>query len=162
MLVLSRKIGEQIVLPGCGVTIAVVRVDEKRVRLGIEAPPETLVHRREVWDRVSAGKGLPSQPAPTNHPSVQTAGTSDTAPGSFTELAERLVERIHQRTHGSIRSLSVEAGEGRVIVHGAANSYYARQLAYVAAVEVLGPAEPNGTGELDLDIDIDVLTATHD
>jgi carbon storage regulator len=49
MLVLSRKIGERIVVPGCKLEIAVVAVNGKTVRLGISAPPEVEVHREEVW-----------------------------------------------------------------------------------------------------------------
>ena len=52
MLVLSRKTGEDIVLPGRGVTIGVVSVKGNQVRLGISAPPETTVHRGEVWRRI--------------------------------------------------------------------------------------------------------------
>ncbi len=52
MLVLSRKTGEEIVLPGRGVTIGVVAVNGTRVQLGISAPSETSVHRGEVWRRV--------------------------------------------------------------------------------------------------------------
>ena len=56
MLVLSRRQREQIVL-GVGdrvVTIHVVRVQGNRVRLGVEAPRDVVIHRREVWDRVVA------------------------------------------------------------------------------------------------------------
>ncbi|NLX95036.1 MAG: carbon storage regulator [Rhodopirellula sp.] len=52
MLVFSRKVGEGIVLPGCGVTVTVTRVAGKRVRLSILAPPEMLVHRTEVLRRI--------------------------------------------------------------------------------------------------------------
>ncbi len=54
MLVLSRKVGEEIVLPIYGVTIGVVAVAGKRVRLGITAPPDVKVHRKEVWQRARA------------------------------------------------------------------------------------------------------------
>ena len=49
MLVLSRKSGESIVVPGCDVTITVVRVRGNRVQLGISAPSDVAVHRDEVW-----------------------------------------------------------------------------------------------------------------
>lgn len=64
MLLLSRKIGQQVVLPGCGVTIGVVRIVGNKVQLGIQAPPETSVHRQEIWDRISAQQGtrMASQP----------------------------------------------------------------------------------------------------
>ena len=52
MLVLSRKVGERVVLPDCGVTVEVVAVSGKRVRLGFAAPPGTRVHRTEVWNRI--------------------------------------------------------------------------------------------------------------
>jgi carbon storage regulator len=52
MLVLTRKIGQQIVLPGCGVTINVINSDKNRVRLGIAAPANVPVHRRELWERI--------------------------------------------------------------------------------------------------------------
>ncbi len=52
MLVLTRKIGQQIVLPGCKVTIDVLEVGKNRVRLGILAPSTTQVHRSEIWRRI--------------------------------------------------------------------------------------------------------------
>lgn len=51
MLVLSRKSGESIVVPGCDLKITVVKVVGQRVRLTIEAPSEIAVHREEVWLR---------------------------------------------------------------------------------------------------------------
>ena len=52
MLVLTRKLGEEIVIPSLEVTIRVVEVRGEKVRLGIEAPTEIAVHRKEVWDRI--------------------------------------------------------------------------------------------------------------
>jgi carbon storage regulator CsrA len=57
VLVLSRKAGQQIVLPDCGVTIDVVAVTGRRVRLGITAPSGTRVHRTEVWQRICQPDG---------------------------------------------------------------------------------------------------------
>lgn len=51
MLVLSRKVGEQIVI-GQGVTVTVVEVNGQRVRLGIVAPAHVPVHRSEVCQRI--------------------------------------------------------------------------------------------------------------
>jgi carbon storage regulator len=47
MLVLSRKVGEQIVIDGC-ITVTVVAVDGNKIRLGITAPPEVRIDREEV------------------------------------------------------------------------------------------------------------------
>jgi carbon storage regulator CsrA len=49
MLVLSRKINEGINL-GNGVVLTVVEIRGDKVRLGVVAPPEMSVHRKEVWD----------------------------------------------------------------------------------------------------------------
>jgi carbon storage regulator len=58
MLVLSRKIGEAIVMPNCDLTITVLGVEGKKVRLGLTAPPDVSMHRAEVWLRISeAEKG---------------------------------------------------------------------------------------------------------
>ena len=51
MLVLSRKLGESIVLPDCQVTITVLAIHGNRIRLGVTAPPDIPVHRTEVWTR---------------------------------------------------------------------------------------------------------------
>jgi carbon storage regulator len=50
MLVLTRKVGEQIVI-GDDVCITVVAVQGDHVRLGITAPTDTRVDRREIHDR---------------------------------------------------------------------------------------------------------------
>lgn len=52
MLVLSRKLGESIVIGG-QITVKVVRVEGDTVRLGIEAPREVPVHRTEVLQRIN-------------------------------------------------------------------------------------------------------------
>ena len=61
MLVLTRKIGQQIVLPGCSVTIDVVCVTKSQVRLGIEAPFDVPVYRREILDRIHRQREHQSQ-----------------------------------------------------------------------------------------------------
>ena len=53
MLVLSRKKNESIVVND-NVTIVVVDIRGDKVRLGIEAPKEIAVHRREIQDLVES------------------------------------------------------------------------------------------------------------
>ena len=47
MLVLSRKVGERIVLSG-GVVLTVLAMHRTQIRLGVEAPPEVSVWREEI------------------------------------------------------------------------------------------------------------------
>jgi carbon storage regulator len=54
MLVLSRKLGERIML-GEGITITVVSVRGERVKLGITAPAELPIHREEIHQRIHGG-----------------------------------------------------------------------------------------------------------
>lgn len=47
MLILSRKVGEKIVI-GDGITVVVSQVAGNRVTLGLEAPPEVRILRGEL------------------------------------------------------------------------------------------------------------------
>jgi len=87
MLVLSRKKDESIVINN-DITIVVVEIRGDKVRLGVEAPKEVPVHRREVYEAIARGEpivqALPTEsaaslrcdghaaaapaPAPTEHP----------------------------------------------------------------------------------------------
>lgn len=51
MLILSRKLGESIVIDG-RITVKVVRLEGDTVKLGIAAPMEVPVHRQEVYDEI--------------------------------------------------------------------------------------------------------------
>lgn len=51
MLVLSRKKNESIIINN-DITITVVEIRGDKVRLGVEAPKEVPVHRREVYDAI--------------------------------------------------------------------------------------------------------------
>lgn len=52
MLVLSRKIGQKILLNNGEITLVVVDIRGDRVRLGFQAPPEVTIHREEVQDHI--------------------------------------------------------------------------------------------------------------
>jgi carbon storage regulator len=55
MLVLTRKTDESIVI-GDDIVVTVIRVRDGKVRLGIEAPKEVAVHRREVYLAIKGGE----------------------------------------------------------------------------------------------------------
>lgn len=47
MLVLSRKLGEKIMIGG-GIVVTVVKIDRNQIRIGIEAPGEVPIYREEI------------------------------------------------------------------------------------------------------------------
>jgi carbon storage regulator len=51
MLVLTRKLGEVIAI-GDDIKVTIIEIKGKQVRLGIEAPQHTTVHREEIYQRI--------------------------------------------------------------------------------------------------------------
>jgi carbon storage regulator CsrA len=52
MLVLERKIGQEIVVPTCQVTVKVLEIEGSKVSFGVSAPADVPVHREEIWNRI--------------------------------------------------------------------------------------------------------------
>jgi carbon storage regulator len=55
MLVLTRKIGEEIIING-EICVSVVRLRGNRVQIGIKAPDGVPIRRRELLDRNAADR----------------------------------------------------------------------------------------------------------
>ena len=51
MLILTRRVGETVMI-GDEVTITVLGVKGNQVRVGINAPKDIAVHRKEVYERI--------------------------------------------------------------------------------------------------------------
>jgi carbon storage regulator len=51
MLILTRKAGESIVIDG-RIVVTITRLDGDVVKVGIEAPSDVPVHRREVYEEI--------------------------------------------------------------------------------------------------------------
>lgn len=73
MLVLSRQRDETIII-GDNIEVTVVDIRGDKVRLGITAPKDISVHRKEVYEAIRrenrqaaqpAGEAAPASPAPT-------------------------------------------------------------------------------------------------
>lgn len=77
MLVFTRKRNEAIVI-GDGIEVRVLRVGKDGVRLGIVAPQEVAVHRREIYDAVCAAN----------------RSAAESSAGDAPELAARLRLRL--------------------------------------------------------------------
>jgi len=55
MLVLSRRKNESIVIDG-RIEVTIVDIRSKRVRVGITAPEDITVHRKEIQDKIEKNK----------------------------------------------------------------------------------------------------------
>lgn len=73
MLVLSRKKNESIVINN-DITIVVVEIRGDKVRLGVEAPKEVPVHRREVYDAIHRANGAEGASGEGKAPANNEAG----------------------------------------------------------------------------------------
>lgn len=51
MLILTRRVSEALII-GDDITITVLAVKGRQVRLGIEAPKNVSVHREEIYQRI--------------------------------------------------------------------------------------------------------------
>ena len=76
MLVLSRKKNESIVIND-DITIVVVEIRGDKVRLGVEAPKEVPVHRREVFDAIRRNEAAVGSKA--KDPDADSAAKTDAA-----------------------------------------------------------------------------------
>ncbi|WP_028050741.1 carbon storage regulator CsrA [Cellulomonas sp. URHD0024] len=96
MLVLSRRVGERLVI-GDDIVVTVIEVRSDGVRLGIDAPREVRVHRAEVLEAVRAANVdavaadestaaalqrlvLPPRPTSPGQPEPAAADSSGTPP----------------------------------------------------------------------------------
>ncbi len=59
MLVLTRKLGEVLRI-GQGITVRVIDVKGKQIKIGIEAPADQLIYREEVYEKIQAENKLSS------------------------------------------------------------------------------------------------------
>jgi len=54
MLVLTRSVGERLIINDGEIRINVLEVKGNQVRLGIEAPKHIAIHREEIYNRIKA------------------------------------------------------------------------------------------------------------
>jgi carbon storage regulator len=63
VVVLSRKLREEIVVPEYGLVFTILEIQGNKVRVGVAAPPHVEIHRREVWES-APGAALPAADRP--------------------------------------------------------------------------------------------------
>ncbi len=52
MLVLSRKVGESVIIHN-NIKITILGISGNQIKLGFEAPPDVLIFRQEVYEKVA-------------------------------------------------------------------------------------------------------------
>lgn len=131
MLVLSRRNGESIVI-GNGIVVTVLAVKGKTVRLGINAPPEVVVHRQEVQERIMSSQRR-------------------------SEVEDAADTLLRDKSRGSFRDVSCQCeDEGTVILRGHSTSYYEKQVAQETlrgmdgVMQVVNEIEVTASGNLPL------------
>jgi carbon storage regulator len=67
MLVLTRKLHQSIVI-GDAIEVVVLEVRGEQVRLGIRAPKDVTVHRKEIYDQIQEENRESSEVRPEDVP----------------------------------------------------------------------------------------------
>ena len=67
MLVLTRKVNQSIVI-GDDIEVVVLEVRGEQVRLGIKAPRNVVVHRKEIYDQIQEENQAASTVNPADVP----------------------------------------------------------------------------------------------
>ncbi len=86
MLVLSRKKNESIIIND-DITIVVVEIRGDKVRLGVEAPKEIPVHRREVFDAIQRNEAAAANKEAAAGNKEAAAGNKEAKAGNQTDAA---------------------------------------------------------------------------
>jgi carbon storage regulator len=62
LLILTRRISEAVII-GDDVTVTILGIKDRQIRLGINAPKEVSVHREEIYQRIQQERGkAPAEP----------------------------------------------------------------------------------------------------
>jgi carbon storage regulator len=123
MLVLSRKLGEEIVI-GDNIRLTVVAILGNQVRLGFTAPRDVFIQREELRPEV---EDLGTACAPGN-PGGE-ALTDDANASPPLPDVEQLEARVLARLGGRVRNFRLLVRGGGLVLTGQARTYYAKQLA---------------------------------
>lgn len=57
VLIFTRRVGEEIRI-GDHIRVKIIDIKGKQVRLGIDAPPEVIIHREEIYQRINGNNPI--------------------------------------------------------------------------------------------------------
>jgi carbon storage regulator CsrA len=156
MFLITRKVGQRVVVLERGVRIAVAGINKKRVRLRITAPRATQAHRGDVWQQIRGEtefppkeNGQPVQKALPCYNRTQDLDTTASLEHDDVDLGRLLAERLA----GRACVLTVKTIGGQTVIHGFASSFYQRQLLQTAVAEAIGAS----AASIEVEYKIEVL-----
>jgi carbon storage regulator len=79
MLVLSRQ-RDQVIMIGDDIEVVIVDIRGDKVRLGITAPKDVTVHRKEVYDQIKRENAAAATLTPSDLPAEAPQATSSSQP----------------------------------------------------------------------------------
>ena len=112
MLILSRKSGESIVIDG-RIHVKIVRVEGETVKVGIEAPPDVPVHRREVYEEIQRSNQMALTRQSVELPKLPLAATARPKRRTANNLPEKILAAEPAATDSGI----IRSGENGVTDH---------------------------------------------
>ncbi|MFC1596709.1 carbon storage regulator CsrA [Planctomycetota bacterium] len=63
MIIFSRKVGDSIVISD-DIIVTIVQIRDDKVRIGVEAPKEVPIHRKEVFEAIQQACGSHQEDSP--------------------------------------------------------------------------------------------------
>jgi carbon storage regulator len=137
MLVITRKNGEQLII-GRDVEVTVLKVQGKRVKLGIQGPVDVPIHRKELQLRIIQSSQDKSCGQMSD--SVATHGGRITCDGETADRElERRIRNFLEALHlPALSDLEVEVQNGTAVITGRVQSFYQKQLATSCCQRVAG------------------------
>ena len=96
MLVLTRKSNQSIMI-GDDIEVSVLSIMGEKVRIGIQAPRDVPVFRKEVYLEIQQEQVGCSGPATRRWPSTRPWTSWSTAARRSSDLAEQVVQRLEHR-----------------------------------------------------------------
>jgi len=91
MLVISRKVDESVML-GDTIVLTVLAIEGDRVKIGITAPRETIILRKEIYQAVK------------DQEKIQELLAKETESGAFEQLRKLLVSESEKESDGQEKS----------------------------------------------------------
>lgn len=99
MLVLSRRRNDKILFPNLGITVEILKVDGRTVRVGVDAPPEVAIQRHEI-----AARGDQAVPARSKqHPQSDEQADRDQGLRLRINAAAKALNELHSQFDESQR-----------------------------------------------------------